>query len=121
MHPNRNPARAKWTLFSPLMSGAQLYVTIQWVPDPDQPSHHGVPAGKLLVTPINATGLRKPDKIIRDLSTYVDYTSAYMALLCFGLYLVAGFAFYQVRVLLELVGHANASSSDAVGHEYQSH
>ena len=86
-------------IFSQLVTLAQLNVTIQWIPDPDGSPVAGVPGGLLKVTPTSAIDLKRPEKIIRDLSTYVDYTAAYVALMCFGLYLLGGFAFYQVRVL----------------------
>lgn len=95
---------------------AQVQMTVQWVPDPDAPHLDQVPGGNLHIVPSSASGLKKPDKIIRDLSTYVDYTSAYVALLCFGLYLLAGFAFYQVRVLRALAGHSRALRSASRDH-----
>jgi hypothetical protein len=83
----------------------QVHLKIQWVPDRDAsaPRHGQTPAGNIHVTADRAAGLKKPDKIIRDLSTYVDYTSAYVALVCFAVYLLAGFAFYQVRAMQEHV------------------
>ena len=93
--------RCEVDIRSQLVPPTQLNVTIQWVPDPDGSPVAGVPGGLLKITPTSAFDLKKPDKIIRDLSTHVDYTSAYVALMCFGLYLLGGFAFYQVRALSE--------------------
>ena len=97
---------------SQLVPPTQLNVTIQWVPDPDGSPVAGVPGGLLKITPTSAFDLKKPDKIIRDLSTHVDYTSAYVALMCFGLYLLGGFAFYQVRALSESSRALSESSRD---------
>ena len=99
----------------------QLNVNIKWAADPNARGRSNPPMGNLEVTIISGSGLKKPTKIIRDLSTYVDYTAAYIAAFLFISYLVAGFTFYQgfMAAPLELLATGVDQAEDAVLEERQ--
>ena len=94
---------------------------IKWSADPEARGREKPPRGNLKVTAVSGAALKKPDKIIRDLSTYVDYTAAYTALFLFAAYLVAGFAFYQgfMAAPLDLMASGVDEAEGAIMNERQ--
>lgn len=60
--------------------------------------------GKLEVTVIKARGLVMPDRIVRDVTTYVDGTPVGVAFVLLIVYLMVGFFFY-FNTMNETVGH----------------
>lgn len=85
-----------------------LTLKIQWVPSKNAPKrkkpikdHKGdeLPAGELHVTAVEAHDLRHPDAIIRDLSTFVDFTAVYLSLSAIAVYIMISFAFYRFYMM----------------------
>jgi hypothetical protein len=79
-----------------------LELTYKWVPadaplnleEVEETARDVAAQGELVVTVLNATGLVVPDKIIRDLTTFVDTGPVKAATILMVVYLLSGLAFY---------------------------
>lgn len=61
--------------------------------------------GELVVNVLSAKALVMPDRIVRDLTTYVDGTPVIFASLLLAVYMVTGFVFYY-SFMDQSIGHA---------------
>ena len=80
-----------------------LSLKFKWVPaeqtcnleDLEQIEEEPETQGELVVTVLCAVGLAKPDRIVRDLTTYVDGAPVKLSLFLMVVYLAVGFGFYS--------------------------